>query len=238
MIDWNVYARLGELCLKLTEARENLSVHLLIDCSASMDWGRPNKLLYAKRVAAALGALALASYDTVYLGVFSDDVHAVFPPLRGRDAVGHAARTPARPDARACDRPGAGRRRPTAAIRGRDGVAVLITDFLVADGYGEALSYLARAGPADHGAAYRRRPGGAAAAWTACSSCTTARPANWSRWASHRSLLRRYQGHFGPGRRRSPSACRSQRAHYVRVSTAVPPQTLVLQTLRRDGILR
>src|SRR5581483_4606843 len=63
LIDWNVYARLGELCLKLTEARENLSVHLLIDCSASMDWGRPNKLLYARRIAAALGALALASYD-------------------------------------------------------------------------------------------------------------------------------------------------------------------------------
>ena len=87
LIDWNVYARLGELCLKLTEARENLAVHVLLDCSASMDWGRPNKLLYAKRVAAALGTLALASYDTVHLGAFSDDVLVVFPPLRGRGAV-------------------------------------------------------------------------------------------------------------------------------------------------------
>src|SRR5947209_4649639 len=59
MIDWNVYARLGELCLKLTQARENVTLHLLLDASQSMEWGEPSKFLFARRLAAALGVVAL-----------------------------------------------------------------------------------------------------------------------------------------------------------------------------------
>jgi uncharacterized protein (DUF58 family) len=64
-IDWNVYARLGDLYIKLTEAREHLLSYLLLDRSASMDWGEPNKLSYARSLAAALGYVTLARNDTV-----------------------------------------------------------------------------------------------------------------------------------------------------------------------------
>lgn len=64
-IDWNVYARLGDMYVKLTEAREHLITYLLLDCSASMDWGEPNKLAYARALAAAFGYIALARNDTV-----------------------------------------------------------------------------------------------------------------------------------------------------------------------------
>src|ERR671939_939424 len=40
-IDWNAYGRLEQLFLKLTEAKEDVAVHLLIDSSLSMDWGQP-----------------------------------------------------------------------------------------------------------------------------------------------------------------------------------------------------
>jgi hypothetical protein len=117
----------------------------LIDCSPSMDWGRPNKLLYAKRVAAALGAMALAGYDTVSLGAFSAQLTAVFPPLRGRSAVAvlleHLTTLQAgsttdleRSVAEYC------------GSVGRRGVAILLTDFLVPNGHAEALGYLARSG--------------------------------------------------------------------------------------------
>jgi uncharacterized protein (DUF58 family) len=64
-LDWNAYRRLGALHVKLAEAREHLPLHLLVDCSASMDWGAPNKLTCARWLAAALGYLALARNDLV-----------------------------------------------------------------------------------------------------------------------------------------------------------------------------
>lgn len=236
MIDWNVYARLGELCLKLTEARENLSVHLLLDCSSSMDWGRPNKLLYAKRVAAALGALALASYDTVYLGGFSGTLHAVFPPLRGRNAVGllleHLRGLTPGP---ATDLAGAAA--AYCGYPGRHGVAVLITDFLISTGHSEALSFLARAGLQTTALhiidAREEQP--ALDGLLELHDCETG---DLVKVGVTPALLRRYQGQFRSWVQEIDTACRAQRAHYVYVPTSVPPQTLVLQTLRRDGILR
>ena len=53
-IDWNAFARLDELLLKLYEEREDLHIYFLVDASQSMTYGEPQKLLYAKRVAAAL----------------------------------------------------------------------------------------------------------------------------------------------------------------------------------------
>ncbi len=65
LIDWNSYARLGDLYVKTSLTEEAVSVSLLVDCSKSMDWGTPNKLRYAERLAAALGALALLHGDRV-----------------------------------------------------------------------------------------------------------------------------------------------------------------------------
>ena len=54
-IDWNLYARLDRLFLKLYLEEEDLHFFALIDTSSSMDFGDPTKLLYAKQLAAALG---------------------------------------------------------------------------------------------------------------------------------------------------------------------------------------
>jgi hypothetical protein len=64
-IDWNAYARLERFFIKLFVEEEDLAVHLLVDASRSMDWGEPNKLWYATRVAGALGYIALAGLDRV-----------------------------------------------------------------------------------------------------------------------------------------------------------------------------
>src|SRR3954447_17014416 len=52
-VDWNVYGRLDELFMRLTEAKEALTLHVLFDSSLSMDWVEPNKLDYARKLAAA-----------------------------------------------------------------------------------------------------------------------------------------------------------------------------------------
>ena len=84
-IDWNAYARLDGIFLKLTEAKVEVPVHLLLDCSQSMNWGLPNKLAYARRLAAAIGYLALAQFDAVSGAGFSDQLYARFPTVRGKN---------------------------------------------------------------------------------------------------------------------------------------------------------
>lgn len=85
LIDWNVYARLGELTLRLTEAAESTTLHLLLDCSASMGWGRPAKFRAAQRLAAALGCIGLSRYDAVNVSILRGDRPTTVPPLRGKN---------------------------------------------------------------------------------------------------------------------------------------------------------
>lgn len=67
-IDYNLYARLDQLLLKLYEAEEDITVRLLIDTSASM--AAPEKLHLARRVAAAIGFVSLVRRDIVTVATF------------------------------------------------------------------------------------------------------------------------------------------------------------------------
>src|SRR5712672_299264 len=64
-LDWNLFARLDRLFLRLFLEEEDLHVYLLIDNSLSMDFGTPSKLHFAKQVAAALGFVGLTNLDRV-----------------------------------------------------------------------------------------------------------------------------------------------------------------------------
>src|SRR3989442_608629 len=64
-LDWNLYARLDRLFIRLFLEEEDLHVYLLIDNSLSMDFGAPTKLHYVKQVAAALGFIGFGEQDRV-----------------------------------------------------------------------------------------------------------------------------------------------------------------------------
>lgn len=83
-VDWNVYGRLGNLFVKLTEATKDVTLHIVVDCSRSMDWGAPNKLLYARQLAAALGYLALARFDRVSVATFNERIQERSTVIRGK----------------------------------------------------------------------------------------------------------------------------------------------------------
>lgn len=59
-VDWLAFARTGEPVLKLFRTEEDAVMRLLVDASASLQSGDPQKLEVARRLAAALGYLALA----------------------------------------------------------------------------------------------------------------------------------------------------------------------------------
>lgn len=86
-IDWNIYARLGSLYIKMFEEREDLTLHLLIDASQSMAFGTPHKLTFAKRLAAALGYIALSGHERVAIEAFSGDSVQRITPCRGKSSV-------------------------------------------------------------------------------------------------------------------------------------------------------
>ena len=70
-IDYHLYARLDVLMVKLFEAEDDLTLRLFIDTSASMSVG--GKLQQAKRLAAALGFVALVRRDPVTVHTFPVD---------------------------------------------------------------------------------------------------------------------------------------------------------------------
>ena len=64
-LDWNIYARLDRPFLKLFQEEEDLVVHVLLDCSLSMDYGEVefNKFQYGVKLAAAISSIALTNND-------------------------------------------------------------------------------------------------------------------------------------------------------------------------------
>lgn len=83
LIDWSAYARWRQLVLKLFIEEEDLHVHLLLDSSASMDWGDPCKYDHARRMAAGLAYLALSNMDRVSIGALGAKP-GILPPARGQ----------------------------------------------------------------------------------------------------------------------------------------------------------
>ncbi|HEY6609050.1 MAG TPA: DUF58 domain-containing protein [Candidatus Limnocylindria bacterium] len=83
-LDWNAYARLERLFVKLFVEEEDVTVHVLVDASRSMDYGEPNKLDAARRAAAALGYLGLASMDRVSVAFLGDGTATAMRPMRGK----------------------------------------------------------------------------------------------------------------------------------------------------------
>ena len=86
-LDWNLYARLERLFIKLFMEEEDVNVHVLLDASASMDSGTPDKLMFGKRAAAALAYVGLASYDRVSVAVLQGKVARRFASVRGTGRV-------------------------------------------------------------------------------------------------------------------------------------------------------
>jgi len=140
-IDWNIYARLDKLFLKLFHEEEDLNVSILLDVSKSMDAGEPSKALYAKRLAAAVAYIGLCNYNRVNLAAFADAVVAFNAGFRGRRMMPHVLRF-----LEDCD--AAGGSSFTAAAKqfamrqNQKGVVLILSDFLDKNGFEGGFRYL------------------------------------------------------------------------------------------------
>ena len=141
-IDWNLYARLDRLFLRLFLEEEDLSVSVLLDVSPSMDSGDPNKLRYGRQLAAALGYIGLVNYNRVSAFTFCEDMLASQRHLRGRRPLPQLLGMlgSARGE-------GAGNLtnvlRRFSLLQQQKGVVIVISDFLDKGDVTDALRYLA-----------------------------------------------------------------------------------------------
>lgn len=86
MIDWNVTARVGHPYVKKFVEERELTVMLLVDASASMDFGTVTftKKEIVTRICALLAFTALKSNDKIGLVIFTDTIEHSIPPRKGR----------------------------------------------------------------------------------------------------------------------------------------------------------
>jgi uncharacterized protein (DUF58 family) len=88
-VDWNVTARMDHPYVKQHREERELTVMLVVDTSASTDFGTADKMKseVAAEVAALLAYTAIKSHDRVGLIAFSDQVELYIPPKKGRGHV-------------------------------------------------------------------------------------------------------------------------------------------------------
>ena len=233
LIDWNAYARLDRYMLRLFVAEEELPLSLFVDLSASMDWGRPNKAVTARRIAAAIAYVALASLDRVRLTVFASGPTSGGAPYRGRHAAQELF-------ARIESFPAGGLTDYSKLVwpisRQRPGLTVLITDGLGESPLEPAIKALQQA--KQEGAVLQvLAPQEVAPDWTGDALLRdaetgverefTARPATQ---AAYRAALTRRTEEI-------EQAARRRGLRFARLVTDQPIDDMAQRTLRRIGLL-
>lgn len=234
-LDWNMYARLDRLVVKLFHDEEDLAVHLVLDRSASMDFGEPTKALYAKRVLAAIGYIALLSMNRVILwspGEGEDvDVRDLRSPGSAPRLFDALDAAPIGGDAGLGEpfRRWIGTRRPR-------GVIVVASDFLHPDGAWSHLTPLARGGLEAHCVRVLTPDEETPTALGDLRLVDSETGGGVDVTVTPR-LLALYRDARTAYDRRLDEFCRSRQITLSTANTSEPFETLVLESLRRKGLL-
>ena len=242
-IDWNLYARLDKLILRLFLEEQDLSLSVLVDVSPSMATGEPEKLRAAKRVAGALGYLALRRTNRLSVHGFHDGLAEGVSGLRGRKPVPRLFSFLENLG----ERSGPGdlgrslfefaRRHP------RPGVVLVVSDLLDKPSggrLGEALKPLGAARFDAH-VLHVLSPeelDPAAAGVTGDLRLTDREDGQAAEVSATPQLLNRYRETLDAFCAGARAACLRRGVSYGRVSSADPLETAALPVLRGGGLLR
>jgi len=130
-IDWKAYGKSDRYLIKEYEEETDLKGLIIIDASASMDYGsgESTKWEYACYLAASLSYLLLRQRDAVGMVVFNDEVRAALPPMMRLSYLKHIdnALSRSRPQGRVSSA------NLMSTVRGmapRRGLVILISDLL------------------------------------------------------------------------------------------------------------
>lgn len=134
-IDWRMYGRSDRFYVKQFEEETNLRAYLLLDVSASMGWSSrpgelPDKLWYARHLAAAMALILLRQGDTVGMAAFHESVVDRVATRGGRRQWHELVRRIEGLEARGTTVPHTALRELAGRLR-RRGLVILLSDLLV-----------------------------------------------------------------------------------------------------------
>ncbi|MDY7077636.1 MAG: DUF58 domain-containing protein [Chloroflexota bacterium] len=231
-IDWNAYARLERLFLKLFVAEEDLTFHILLDTSQSMAWGEPEKWDYARRLAAALGYVALVGLDRVTATTLRNQVSGAY---RGkRQALGWFNWLAGLETNGELD--------PTAALRDymnrvrRPGPLLLLSD-LLGPGWESGLRALAGR-RFEVTVLHLLSPQEVSPSLEGDLRLVDSENSAAVEITADYDLLQRYRARLTAWQERLRQTCAAIGAHYVFIETTLPLEELVLAYLRRYDVIR
>ena len=238
-VDWNIYARLDKLFLKMFLEEEDLSVLIAIDTSASMNWGNPSKFFFCQRLAMALGYIGLSNHNRVTLYAFDSEGVRPLSNLRGRRRTREMGEW-----ILGLDTGGAGAfgeaMRTIALGRQGKGLMVILSDFMFKEGYEKGLRYLAGGGydtfclqilspeevdPGKHGLAGVLR-------------LTYVEDEDLAEVTVSAHLLRRYKENLDAYCGRIRDFCVRRGMTHLTIDTATDMTELLLDYLRKRGLLK
>ncbi|HBF14794.1 MAG TPA: hypothetical protein DDW30_03760 [Clostridiales bacterium] len=140
-IDWNLYSRFEKYFLKLFTDERQMHTQIFLDCSASMGRVQPGKAAYAIAAAAALGFLSVHNTDKVSFKLMRENrAEDPYGVLVGKKAFFRAIASLEQTEFD-------GETDIAAAVTGcdtgtRDGLTVIISDFLTDSNWKKAVDYL------------------------------------------------------------------------------------------------
>lgn len=230
-LDWHLYGRLDALWIKLFEEEEDRVVQCLLDSSESM---AGEKLDYARQVAAALSWIALGHGDRVAVAGLSDGLGSWAAARRGRGVA------PLVFQALEAVHPG-GKTDLDAALaqlprQHGSGIALLFTDFLYPDGPDRALERLLSRGN-EVQAFHVSSPVDLRPALSGDVLLVDAETGEELAVTVDEEVLDRYEATVRAWADDMERTCRRLGVGYTRLSTAVPIEQVVLDDLRRLGIV-
>ena len=235
-IDWNLFARLERLYLKLFLEEEDLHFYTLIDSSASMEFGEPTKLQYAKQLAAALGFIGLCRADRVKIESLGTSARQPGPVLRGRSSLWRMMEY--------LEGIQPGENVPlTEGIRNfclrntGKGILVLITDLMDKAGYEQALRFLVTQ-QMDVYLLHVLSPEELNPEVKGDLKLIDVEDDDIAEITVSRPLLDRYKRTLAAFLDGARDFCNRRGMNYLMTSTETPVETLVSNYLRRRGLVR
>ncbi|MGG4555213.1 DUF58 domain-containing protein [Paenibacillus humicus] len=197
-----------------------------------------NKLIYAKRLAASVGYMALASYDRVQAAVFDSEVDRQLPPVRGKASAARLFSF-----LQSAEPGGEGRLsqalRQSKALPKQPGMTWIFSDFWLDGGIdelAEALSYYLAAGQ-EIVLVHVLSPEEISPALSGDLRLVDSELGTGKEIALTGKVLEEYRRTLQAYQAEIARFCSERAIFYIQMNTGVPLETGIFETLRGAGVL-